>query len=99
MENNTVVLNGEEYILSPFTINQLIEIEPVLEQLNGGSVISTLKASRVLIHRSLSRKHKDITEEMVGELIDLSNFNDIVNKILKLSKMIGDEKGSSDEKK
>lgn len=80
-KTTTIILaDGQEYKMSPLNLNLLCEVEDKF-----GAVAEevfkkpSMKVMRCLIYLLLKPNHPDITEEMVGELVDMKVIEGIKN--------------------
>lgn len=87
MNKLSVVLGGREFTLSPLTLGDLRKLEPALlgvEQRVEKGFASMLSLVPV-IHASLSKLHPDIALEGLEEMLDLSSFAQVLDRVLEVS--------------
>lgn len=76
--------DGKKYFVVPLTLNELIDIWPLIAKVDGlkdskqGVKVEHLKLMRELIYKILKTTNKDLTEEKAGELIDLKDLAKIM---------------------
>ena len=71
MKDRKIELGGAEYTISPITLNDLISIE------DEGIEQDSMKGVRFLLYLSLVKKHPNMTQEKIGDLVTMENINDI----------------------
>ena len=76
--------DGKTYLIRPLPLNQLIEIWPTIEKLDGMKAdskigVNVITDMRKLAFKVLKASNKDITtEEQVGDLIDLADIRELI---------------------
>jgi len=76
--NKITLSNGQEYELKPINMNILAEVEdkfdtPLTDLFGCGKI----KPFRFLLHLQLKDKYPEMTEEQLGELVDLKTFTEL----------------------
>lgn len=94
---HSITLHGRTFTLSPLTLGDLRRLEPALlgaEQkiANGfGSMLSLVP----VIHASISKLHPEIALEELEEMLDLSNFAEVLDHVLEASGLKRQSSGAS----
>ena len=95
----TIELKGKEYKLpDSLNLNDFVEIEEKFPGQDIGKILGSMKGTRFALYHVLKKANpelKDLTEESVGDLIDLSNMD----KIAEILKGMGGDTTNPPEKK
>ena len=87
MQKHSIVVNGRQFELSALTLGDLRRLEPALlgveqKSTNGfGSMLALLP----VIHASISKLHPEIALEELEEMLDLSTFSEVLDRVLRVS--------------
>jgi len=87
MQKHSIVVNGRQFELSALTLGDLRRLEPALlgveqKSTNGfGSMLALLP----VIHASISKLHPEIAFEELEEMLDLSTFSEVLDRVLRVS--------------
>lgn len=84
-KSSQIILELDKKRVLYFNLNSLIDLEekigvPMAELSN---VSLTIKNIRTFLHAGLCHEDEELTEEMVGALIDLDNLADVQEKLTK----------------
>ena len=87
MNKLSFVLQGRKFTLSPLTLADLRKLEPALLGLEGRAELGfTSMLSLVpVIHASLVKLHPEIVLEELEEMLDLSSFAELLDRVLEVS--------------
>jgi len=84
-------LGGTEYLVPPLSFKQLRNLQPKLLTLTKmGSVpdVKQLDTVTEIVFVALSRNYPELTQEQVGNLLDLGNMKLIVPAIMGVSGLV-----------
>ncbi len=75
---------GRVYTLAPLPIGTIMRLQQRLAALATDSALTPESMLTILqaTHASLKRNHPDITEEAVGELVDVANMMEVIGMVL-----------------
>ena len=87
MNKLSFVLQGREFTLSPLTLADLRKLEPALLGLEGRAEhgFTSMLSLVPVIHASLVKLHPEIVLEELEEMLDLSSFADVLDRVLEVS--------------
>lgn len=82
-KNVTITLrDNEEYVIKPLTINELIEIWPIIVKLENNKEdvsVELLEDMKKLVFKALRGK---VDEEKIGDLVDMVDLQVIVGAVV-----------------
>jgi hypothetical protein len=83
----SIVLKGRKFALSPLTLGDLRRLEPALlgAEQKIASGFGTILSLVPVIHASLNKLHPEIALEELEEMLDLSSFAEILDRVLEVS--------------
>ena len=75
---------GKVYVIAPLSIGVLVRMQAKLEALSSTSSLAADAIATILkaTHASLLRNYPDISEEQVGDLVDVGNMHEVINLVL-----------------
>lgn len=74
--------DNKEYVLQPLTINELIDLWPIIVKLENNKedvTVDLLKDMRTLVYRALKNQ---IEQDKVGDLVDLADIRVIIAAVI-----------------
>lgn len=84
-----VRLGGIDFLFVPLSPDRLKELNREVEELlSDNDILKRYEALILLAHASLSSNYPEMKLEEVEELLDLSNFNDVMKAITDLSNSV-----------
>ena len=87
MNKISFVLQGREFTLSPLTLGDLRKLEPALlgveERAEHG--FTSMLSLVPVIHASLVKLHPEIALEELEEMLDLTTFSEVLDRVLRVS--------------
>jgi hypothetical protein len=83
-----VAFGSLELTLPPLNFLQLQRLDPYFKTVASGQPSAEwFTAITKIVHASISRNYPDLTEEDVGEMLDMSNFQRAFDAVLSVSGM------------
>ena len=85
IDGKKVKLGSTEYIIAPLNFKSLKRLRPELDSVASvGGVVndSIIEAALKIIHAAISRNHPDMSIEQLEEVIDMGNFNEVLDAVL-----------------
>jgi hypothetical protein len=75
---------GRVFTMAPLSLGVIQRLQKRLENLSTDSALNPESLSTIVqaTHASLKRNYPDITEEQVGDLVDVGNMLDVVSLVL-----------------
>jgi hypothetical protein len=91
----SISLHGREFTLSPLTLGDLRRLEPALlgaeERVEKG--FSSMLSLVPVIHASISKLHPQVALEELEEMLDLTSFPEMLDRVLQVSGLMRKPQG------
>ena len=83
-----IELGGQTYTVPPLSLGQLERHEDTIASLShveGDKMFASFYRALPFIHDAFSRNYPEMTREQLADLIDLANFNDVLQAVMNAS--------------
>lgn len=84
-----VPIGGEEYLVPPLALGTIVTLQDDVEKLKdmpgGRPTVEQMQLITKLVHSGIKRNYPSMTEDEVGEMIDLDNWQDVVGAVLSIA--------------
>lgn len=89
-------LGGEMKVVPPLSLGAVQRLLPKLKafQANGEMSDENMSLIADVVGSALRRNYPETTNEQVLDMLDMDNFQGILDAVLKSSKLIGNDKGN-----
>ena len=82
-----VQIGDREFDIEKFTLNDIINIDEKIGDIRSISkkekLSEQLKDIRYILWYAIHKKDQKITEEEIGELLEIKNMNDVIQQVFK----------------
>jgi hypothetical protein len=93
IEGLEVAISGRRWIIPPLNLRRVRKLEPLLGRLIAGNSIAelsedSLSATAEIVHLALTRNYPDLSITDVENLLDLRNFREVLDAVMKQSGLL-----------
>lgn len=84
---NTISILGRQFTLSPLTLGDLRKLESALlgVEKSAEKGFASMLSLVPVIHASLSKLHPEVAVEELEQMLDLSSFTEVLDRVLQIS--------------
>ena len=88
-----IMIGGSEFVFSPLSLGSIESMKDELANLGSEDLVVQAKTAVSIAHASLKRNYSEMTREEVSDMIDLSNFKEIIEAVMNVSQMKASTEG------
>lgn len=82
-----VVIGGEQYLVPALAFRAVIDLQDKVEtlrEIQGRPTPEQMSVVEEIVHSALKRNYPDITQDDVGDMIDLGNWQHLLGAVLSI---------------
>lgn len=81
----SMTLGGRQWILPPLTLGAMEQLQDRLSAFQGSLTPASIGTVIDAAHASLKRNYPEITREEVADMVDMSNWVDVIQAVMNVS--------------